>query len=89
MVFYKNDKNSKMEKIKIYDCASDKKLTRVAKLSGHRGRVLHLALSPDGTAVVTGSSDETLKFWDVFPKPREPLLSGLLPRGELALPSLR
>ncbi|CAF5194103.1 unnamed protein product, partial [Rotaria magnacalcarata] len=35
---------------------------------GHRLRVLYLAMSPDGESIVTGSGDETLRFWSVFPK---------------------
>ncbi|KAM3966872.1 fizzy and cell division cycle 20 related [Aphomia sociella] len=43
-------------------------LTQVAKLTGHSYRVLYLALSPDGEAIVTGAGDETLRFWNVFSK---------------------
>ncbi len=42
-------------------------LKKIAQLSGHLSRVLYLALSPDGQAVVTGSGDETLRFWQLFP----------------------
>ncbi|GLV43773.1 fizzy-related [Carabus blaptoides fortunei] len=45
-------------------------LTQVAKLTGHSYRVLYLALSPDGEAIVTGAGDETLRFWNVFSKVR-------------------
>lgn len=41
-------------------------LTRLAELKGHTHRVLQLALSPDGTTVVSGGADETLRFWKVF-----------------------
>lgn len=41
---------------------------QVAKLTGHSYRVLYLALSPDGEAIVTGAGDETLRFWNVFSK---------------------
>ncbi|KAJ1911936.1 substrate-specific activator of APC-dependent proteolysis [Mycoemilia scoparia] len=41
----------------------------LARLKGHRERVLYMAASPDGQTVVTGSADETLRFWNVFPKP--------------------
>ena len=33
-------------------------------------RVLYLAMSPDGQSVVTGAGDETLRFWNIFPGPR-------------------
>uniref|UniRef100_A0A146LV77 Fizzy-related protein homolog n=1 Tax=Lygus hesperus TaxID=30085 RepID=A0A146LV77_LYGHE len=45
-------------------------LTQVAKLTGHSYRVLYLAMSPDGEAIVTGAGDETLRFWNVFSKVR-------------------
>ncbi len=34
------------------------------------GRVLYLAMSPDGQSIVTGAGDETLRFWNVFPGPK-------------------
>mmetsp|Transcript_11563 Transcript_11563/g.10041 ORF Transcript_11563/g.10041 Transcript_11563/m.10041 type:complete len:357 (+) Transcript_11563:702-1772(+) len=38
----------------------------------HSDRVLFMADSPDGEKVVSGSCDETLKFWNVFPpKPQK------------------
>ncbi|XP_030851557.1 fizzy-related protein homolog [Strongylocentrotus purpuratus] len=45
-------------------------LVQVAKLTGHTYRVLYLAVSPDGEAIVTGAGDETLRFWNVFSKSR-------------------
>lgn len=41
-------------------------LSNTAMMMGHQQRVLHLCLSPDGRTVVTGSPDETLRFWRVF-----------------------
>ncbi|KAI9489047.1 WD40-repeat-containing domain protein [Zychaea mexicana] len=41
-------------------------MQRVATLSGHSSRVLYMSLSQDGSTVVTGAGDETLRFWDVF-----------------------
>jgi len=43
---------------------------KVATLTGHTYRVLYLAMSPDGSTIVTGAGDETLRFWQVFPGPR-------------------
>lgn len=43
-------------------------MSQVASLTGHTYRVLYLSLSPDGQTVVTGSGDETLRFWNVFEK---------------------
>lgn len=43
-------------------------MSQVASLTGHTYRVLYLSLSPDGKTIVTGSGDETLRFWNVFEK---------------------
>jgi len=45
-------------------------MTKVTTLTGHTYRVLYLAMSPDGSTVVTGAGDETLRFWQLFPGPR-------------------
>ena len=44
------------------------KMEQVVSLTGHTYRVLYLSCSPDGTTVVTGAGDETLRFWKVFGK---------------------
>jgi cell division cycle 20, cofactor of APC complex len=41
-------------------------MSKIAELSGHTSRVLHLAQSPDGVTVCSGAGDETLRFWKVF-----------------------
>eukprot|EP00759_Apiculatamorpha_spiralis_P015654 PhF_6_TR22279/c0_g1_i1/m.31513/K03363/CDC20; cell division cycle 20, cofactor of APC complex len=41
-------------------------LKRMADLTGHTSRVLHLALSPDGQLVVSAAGDETIRFWKCF-----------------------
>lgn len=46
-------------------------LVRMADLTGHTSRVLHMALSPDGTTVVSAAADETLRFWRLFDAPAE------------------
>jgi cell division cycle 20-like protein 1 (cofactor of APC complex) len=43
-------------------------MKKLASLTGHTYRVLYLAASPDGTKIVTGAGDETLRFWNIFPK---------------------
>ena len=43
-------------------------MEKVATLTGHAFRVLYLAMSPDGSSIVTGAGDHSLKFWNVFPK---------------------
>lgn len=42
-------------------------LQKIATLQGHALRVLYLAISPDGSTVVTGAGDECLKFWSIWP----------------------
>jgi cell division cycle 20-like protein 1 (cofactor of APC complex) len=44
-------------------------MSKVVTLTGHTYRVLYLAMSPDGSTIVTGAGDETLRFWQVFPGP--------------------
>ena len=43
------------------------KMEKVSTLMGHTMRVLYLTMSPDGSTIVTGAGDETLRFWNVFP----------------------
>ncbi|KAJ1954090.1 substrate-specific activator of APC-dependent proteolysis, partial [Dipsacomyces acuminosporus] len=40
----------------------------VGILTGHTKRVLYLAHSPDGQTIASAAGDETLRFWNVFPK---------------------
>lgn len=51
-------------------------MTKVKELTGHTSRVLHLAASPDGSTVVSGAADETLRFWKVFGANRKASKSG-------------
>jgi len=50
----------------IWKCPS---MVKVAELTGHTSRVLHTALSADGTTVCSAAADETLRFWKVFDAP--------------------
>ncbi|KAJ2456214.1 substrate-specific activator of APC-dependent proteolysis [Coemansia sp. RSA 2336] len=40
----------------------------VSVLTGHTRRVLYMAHSPDGKTIATAAGDETIRFWEVFPK---------------------
>ena len=40
---------------------------KIGNLLGHQMKVSHLALNPTGDQLLTGSIDETLRFWKVFP----------------------
>lgn len=41
-------------------------MAKVAELTGHTSRVLHMALSPDGETIASAAGDETLRFWKIF-----------------------
>ena len=41
-------------------------MKKLADLTGHTSRVLHLAKSPDGEMVVSAAGDETIRFWRCF-----------------------
>ena len=45
-------------------------MEKIATLTGHTYRVLYLAMNPDGSSIVTGAGDSTLRFWNIFPKAR-------------------
>ncbi|XP_055637813.1 cell division cycle protein 20 homolog [Toxorhynchites rutilus septentrionalis] len=48
-------------------------MTRQIDLMGHTGRVLQIAMSPDGTTVMSAGADETLRLWNCFQP--DPLLT--------------
>ena len=41
-------------------------MNKVAELTGHEARILHLAMSPGETAVMSAGADETLRLWNCF-----------------------
>ena len=47
------------------------------RIPAHQNRILHLALSADGTTLVSTASDENLKFWKLFEKPKNMLYTVL------------
>ena len=57
-------------------------MEKLATLTGHTFRVLYLAMNPDGSSIVTGAGDETLRFWNIFPKSRSSKWGGGNMRGK-------
>lgn len=61
-------------------------MAKLKELNGHTSRVLHMAVSPDGSTVCSAAADETLRFWRVFgetkskmaAKPRDSALTSTL-----------
>ena len=43
-------------------------MTKVAELTGHTARVLHLAISHDVSTDLSAAADETLRLWKCFVK---------------------
>lgn len=62
----------------LWDFASMKKTCVIDGPQSHSERVLYLSGSPDGQTIVTGASDETLKFWNIFPEAQRQHHSSLL-----------
>ena len=61
-------------------------MVKVAELEGHTSRVLHTAVSPCGSIVVSGAADETLRFWKVWEgagekKRKDTAAAALVPMG--------
>ena len=52
----------KRNDVKIWDRRDS---TELATLSGHRGRVTSISLSPDGKTLASGSYDGTVVLWDI------------------------
>jgi len=46
-------------------------MTKLAELSGHASRPLHLTQNPQGTTVASAAADETLRFWKIWDPPQE------------------
>lgn len=61
-------------------------MEKVSTLMGHTMRVLYLTMSPDGSTIVTGAGDETLRFWNVFPSSKNtPSHSSLLAKDTILI----
>lgn len=47
-------------------------MVKQAELTGHTSRVLQIAMSPDGSTVISAAADETLRLWNCFtPDPNQ------------------
>ena len=53
-----------LNSINVWDV---KNMNKLATLQGHSYRVLYMAKSPDDETILTGSGDQTLRFWKLFP----------------------
>ena len=47
------------------DCLADKLELLSEKTNAHSHYVMSVAFSPDGTKIVSGSADGTIKVWDL------------------------
>ncbi|CAI9782638.1 unnamed protein product [Fraxinus pennsylvanica] len=59
--------------IHVYDTEGK---TLISSLSGHSGWVLSVDVSPDGMAIATGSSDRTVRLWDLKMRAATQILTG-------------
>jgi len=46
-------------------CLADKLEMLSEKTNAHRDNIRSVAFSPDGTKIVSGSDDQTIKVWDL------------------------
>ena len=62
-------------------------MEKISTLTGHTMRVLYLSMSPDGSTIVTGAGDETLRFWNIFPSTNEkkPQFSSMIETNTVSL----
>ena len=60
----------------LYDTGNGQE---VARLAGHTGAITRLSFSPDGQTLASGSSDRTVRLWDVATRTLRQTLSGAEP----------
>jgi cell division cycle 20-like protein 1 (cofactor of APC complex) len=58
--------------------------SRIATLAGHDARVVFMTASPDGTTIVTGAGDESIRLWHIFDGPNSQVVT-LPPNGVLGM----
>ena len=56
---------TKTGELQIFDIASS---TMVGSIKAHQGTVWSMHVRPDGNALVTGSADKDIKFWEFEPE---------------------
>lgn len=61
-----NNNNDNISPSSINKIHKFKKWTPLMHMNGHSNRVIHMARDPHGENIVTGSADETLRFWKPF-----------------------
>lgn len=63
---YASNSDSSSNQVIVWQAQNGTELHRIATLSGHSSRVLYMSMNQEGSTIVTGAGDETLRFWDVF-----------------------
>ncbi|ODQ65719.1 WD40 repeat-like protein, partial [Nadsonia fulvescens var. elongata DSM 6958] len=59
-------------------------LTKLVDITAHESRILHCALSPDGSTLATTAADENLKFWKLFMKNEKQKVEPMNQGGSIA-----
>jgi U3 small nucleolar RNA-associated protein 12 len=68
LYFAKIAVGTKAGEIQLYDIASS---TLIETIKAHEGALWSMHVRPDGKALVTGSADKDIKFWEIETKTSE------------------